>query len=203
MTVQPRPYLTAANTQAVADILGEIATERARQDDQWGEQNHPDVDPIILARMSDPGDNYSTPGSVAHRLAQEYEIPTASRAKWLCQTAASRREVTWAHVAVEELAEAVDAATVSPAHVRAEVIQLAAVCAAWVEAIDRRIAAAQATKMCVLCLNDFPAVDPDGLCPPCAAAAEHIEATTDPIPDLPRPGDGPMEPGGIHGDGMH
>ena len=51
---------------------------------------------------------------------------------------------TWAHIAVEEMAEAVEAATDAAqgrgvlAALRKELVQLAAVIVAWIEAIDRR-----------------------------------------------------------------
>lgn len=48
----------------------------------------------------------------------------------------ARGEVTWRHILREEIAEAM--AETNLVHLRAELIQAAAVCAAWVEAIDRR-----------------------------------------------------------------
>jgi hypothetical protein len=104
--------------------------ERLRQDKKWGEQNHPDVDPVLTGRKG---------GCDAQRMAEEYEMPTANRAKFMCQIAAHRKQCTWAHIALEELAEAVAAATdEGEIALRAEVIQLAAVCVQWAEAIDRR-----------------------------------------------------------------
>lgn len=116
-------------------ILGEIAAERARQDAKWGEQNHPDVvrahGALHVAR------------SVA-RVCEEYGVPHPSRAKAECDGAARIGQCTWAHILVEEMAEAVEAATLAQlgrgplAALRKELVQVAAVAVSWIEAIDRR-----------------------------------------------------------------
>ena len=110
------------------DIEGEIREERLRQDAKWGVQNHPSVDRMLAER---PG------GCTPERMAEEYEIPSAERAQALCQDAAGNGDCTWAHIAVEELSEAVEAAVTSEARCREELVQLAAVVKAWIECIDR------------------------------------------------------------------
>lgn len=112
------------------NVLAEVNAERVRQDAKWGEQNHPDVDPDMAEY---------TPAIVANF----YGIPTAERAKELCDTAAKEEGCTWAHILVEEVAEAVDAACqvrqgVDIDALRNEILQVAAVAVSWVEAIDRR-----------------------------------------------------------------
>ena len=120
------------------DVLTEIAAERKRQDAKWGEQNHSDTDPVILWRLTAEGGGWR-PDMVAQRIAEEHEIPTGRRARHLCQNAASGGRVTWAHILIEEVAEAVDATVeTDPALLRAELVQVAAVAVAWIEAIDRR-----------------------------------------------------------------
>lgn len=96
----------------MTDVYMAISAERERQDAQWGEQNHPN----------------GTGGVDAYNEAK--------RARNACQAAAARGEVTWRHILREEIAEAM--AETNLVHLRAELIQAAAVCAAWVEAIDRR-----------------------------------------------------------------
>ncbi|NBE80329.1 hypothetical protein GVV04_04855 [Micromonospora sp. NEAU-HG-1] len=96
-------------------MLYEIARERSRQDVQWGEQNHPD-------------------GTEESRWDKE----AAVRARALCQHLAARGELTWTAILSEEIAEAY--AETDPAKLREELIQVAAVAVAWVEAIDRRTA---------------------------------------------------------------
>lgn len=129
-----------------AGVLAEIAVERGRQDAKWGEQNHPDVDRVLTDRVGREGyDGKVRPGGcTAARMAEEYGIPTAQRARANCDGAAKLGQCTWAHIAVEELAEAIEAATEAQqgrapvADLRKELIQTAAVIVAWVEAIDRR-----------------------------------------------------------------
>ena len=96
------------------DIVAEIHRERYRQDKTWGEQNHPD----------------GTGGEMWQILANTY--------RRMCQDAAAAGQVTWRHILMEEVTEAL--AEGSPSKLRAELIQVAAVAAAWVEAIDRRTA---------------------------------------------------------------
>lgn len=124
-----RRILRAIN-EATTDVLDEIVWERQRQDIKWGEQDHPDVDQVLMNR---PG------GCSEKRMAEQYEIPTASRAKYLCELAAERGETTWGHILVEEVAEAIEAATQESTQLlREELVQVATVAVAWVEAIDRR-----------------------------------------------------------------
>lgn len=79
-------------TDSAALVLGDVWLERLRQDQRWGEQNHPDP--------------------------------------------------TWLTILVEELGEVASGILLGldgdPPSIRAELVQVAAVAAAWVEAIDRR-----------------------------------------------------------------
>lgn len=111
-------------------VLAEITEERRRQDAKWGEQNHPDVDQVLMTR---PG------GCTVERMAEEYEMPTANRAKYMCDQAAKKDQTTWGHILVEEVAEAIEAATQESTQLlREELVQVATVAVAWIEAIDRR-----------------------------------------------------------------
>jgi hypothetical protein len=104
-------------TPRLTGVLAEIYAERARQDEKWGEQNHPDGT-----------------GNLDQQRYAEF------RRKW-CQDAFGAGYGTWADVLAEEVAEA--EAERDPARLRAELIQVAAVAVAWAEAIDRRTAAAK------------------------------------------------------------
>lgn len=111
--------------------LDDVVAERERQDAKWGEQNHPSVDPVLTRRSG---------GCTPQRMAEEYEIPSATRAKWLCGIRHKRGDGTWADIVVEELAEAVEAAVEygdASVELRVELVQTAAVIVAWIEAIDR------------------------------------------------------------------
>jgi hypothetical protein len=105
----------------MSKILLEVAHERGKQDAKMGEQNWPSV----CARELDDS-----------TYAQIYGIPSEQMAKRAYDVAATAGDLTWTDIAIEELAEVVEAP--SEAHRRAELIQLAAVCVAWIEAIDRR-----------------------------------------------------------------
>jgi len=94
-------------------VLDEIAYERTAQDQKWGEQNHPNGTNRILEHFA-----------IKRRLA--------------CQRAARDGNVTWRHILDEEVAEA--SAAEDPTALRAELVQVAAVAVAWIEAIDRRAA---------------------------------------------------------------
>jgi hypothetical protein len=95
-----------------AGVLTEVFLERYHQDKTWGEQNHPD----------------GTGG-------EDFEW-RADFAKRRCQARAAMGTITWRHILDEEVAEAF--AESDTAKLRAELIQVAAVATAWVEAIDRR-----------------------------------------------------------------
>lgn len=101
-------------------VLGEVLTERGRQDARWGEQNHPD----------------GTGPRVAVGVGLCHADEAAEWARRACQWAARSDDVTWRRVLDEEHAEAI--AEDDPARLRAELLQVAAVAVAWVEAIDRR-----------------------------------------------------------------
>lgn len=125
-----------------AQVYALIDAERARQDAKWGEQRHPDVDRVLTDRVPSPyhKSSFAMPGCTPARMAEEYGIPTASRAKANCDGAARSGHPTWAHIAVEELAEVVEAATLAQQRqgpeedVDKELVQLAAVCVQWLEA---------------------------------------------------------------------
>jgi hypothetical protein len=129
-------------------IFDRVNQERARQDAKWGEQNHPDVDRVLTDRKggtrTDGKGGHWPDGCDPQRMAEEYGIPTERCAKVNCDEAAKIGQCTWAHIAVEELAEVVHAATLAQQglgpqeDVDKELIQLAAVITAWIEARARR-----------------------------------------------------------------
>ncbi len=108
------------------EIFEQIKAERKRQDAKWGVQNLPSVCKILTDRVG---------GCSPVRMCEEYEIPTESRAKQLCDTATRRGELTHAHIVLEELSESVSC--LNDADRRVELIQLAATIVKWIENIDR------------------------------------------------------------------
>ncbi|MET8151380.1 hypothetical protein ACIBSW_25410 [Actinoplanes sp. NPDC049668] len=99
--------------EGLAAVLTEVAAERRRQDERWGQQNHPD--------------------GTGHWHAAD-----AALARKECEQAAETGSLSWRHILLEEVAEA--AAEAEPGDLRNELIQVAAVAVAWAEAIDRRAA---------------------------------------------------------------
>lgn len=93
-------------------ILDEAEAELERQNEVWGEQNHPDG-------TGEPGD----------RLF-------ADMARRDADTAHENGALTWRHILTEEFFEAV--AEEDGDNLREELIQVAAVALQWVSAIDRR-----------------------------------------------------------------
>jgi hypothetical protein len=92
-----------------------IFNERLAQDEKWGpEQTHPDGTGLW-------GD-----------------ADKADAARAACEDAAVDGSLTWRDILCEEFNEAL--AESDPAALRAELIQVAAVCAGWVQDIDRRAA---------------------------------------------------------------
>lgn len=110
--------MNIAEQAAAVSVAIEIIQERARQHTKWGEQNHPNgTGPQLVWAYSGPA---------------AYVAETA-RAE--CQRLSAEGLVTFADILLEEVAEAL--AEGDPAKLRAELIQVAAVAAQWVEAIDR------------------------------------------------------------------
>lgn len=113
-------------------ILDDLLAEIARAEEKFGPQHDvPDVDQVLMGRLG---------GCSPKRMAEEYEIPTAPRAKWVTDLNFQRGQGTWGHILVEEVAEAIEAAVIGAPHrdLRAELIQVAAVALRWVDAIDER-----------------------------------------------------------------
>lgn len=112
-------YPTLFTTPGVRDFAQAVDAERQRQLEQWGDQRHPD---------GTHPDYEVLPGWPARELAD------AARAA--CQRFAEMGIVTWRDIFAEESCEAL--AESDPATLRNELIQVAAVCAAWISDIDSR-----------------------------------------------------------------
>ncbi len=109
-----------------SDILIEIDSERDRQDEKWGEQNHPDG----------TGINWMDQITPAFGWSENPSEHTANLAKRSTNRAAKNGKLTFLQILLEEVAEAF--AETDTKKLRTELIQVAAVAAQWVEAIDRR-----------------------------------------------------------------
>lgn len=93
-------------------VLKEIGDEVTRQEDKWGEQNHPDG------------------------TSQEKFEWMADLAKLNCDRLHKEKKVTWAAILFEEFYEALAEGATNA--LRTELVQVAAVAVSWIKAIDRR-----------------------------------------------------------------
>jgi hypothetical protein len=117
---------------ASPSVVLEIIRERARQDAKWGEQNHPNG----TGPQSTPLRGIVFLGPVLpENGTTKFAFGLAQLAKSSTDSKAAAGTVTFADILLEEVFEAV--AEQNPALLRAELIQVAAVAAQWVEAIDR------------------------------------------------------------------
>jgi hypothetical protein len=109
----------------VLSVIGEVVAERERQNAKWGEQNHPDgTGPHLLLLH---GTEVNLDLRSGEELARIFKAKCGGNAP---------NEDNWRDILLEEVFEAL--AELDPARLRGELIQVAAVAAAWVEAIDRR-----------------------------------------------------------------
>jgi hypothetical protein len=107
-------YPRLFTTPGIGDFAEELDAERARQLAKWGDQRHPDG-------TGRPGDR-----------------DAADRMRAAGQANGPEQD-NWRDILAEEVAEAF--AEVDPGLLRAELVQVAAVCAAWIRDIGRRPAA--------------------------------------------------------------
>lgn len=156
-----RRYFVEQSTWAVATIhrdspLWEVAAERGRQNVKWGEQNHPDGTGPEIA--------WAFTGPAAY---------VAEAARTQCQHEAEEGATNWRSILTEEVAEAY--AEDDPAKLRAELVQVASVAVAWIEAIDRRAAAPAVAEVAGpsyrAFLGENPCSDPTCPCHPQPAPA--------------------------------
>lgn len=106
------PYEEAIDrAKTTMNALMEVSMEREAQDVKWGEQNHPN-------------------GTGDIQLQDKAKLQRAKTNR-LFRTGSG----TWRDILEEEVAEAL--AEHDPQTLRAELVQVAAVAVAWIEAIDR------------------------------------------------------------------
>jgi hypothetical protein len=103
-----------------ARVLGEVDTERTRQEMKWGQQDHP---------FANRRESYSVPHLYNHRSL-------SSLARDRCDQRFKEGSGTYADILLEEVYEAIDA--LDDHEARKELVQVAAVAVAAIQAIDRR-----------------------------------------------------------------
>ena len=114
--------------RTTAHVLDAIERERDRQDAKWGVQNHPSMSCTVIP--TDP--------RAARDASWRFGLPTASEARESCDDAKAVKDLCWPDILVEEVAESIEEAARNDwPKLRAELIQVAAVCVAWIECMDR------------------------------------------------------------------
>lgn len=108
-------------------VLNTVRRERHDQDRKWGEQNHPDL-PTFTTPMWDTG--------VPYDPIAEYESE-AYTWKHINEGRVEKGKLAWDGILLEEVYEAL-AECGDDEKLREELVQVAAVAVAWIEAIDRR-----------------------------------------------------------------
>ncbi|SIE77129.1 Uncharacterised protein [Mycobacteroides abscessus subsp. abscessus] len=126
------------------EVLQLVAAERQRQQDKWGEQNHPGIDMLDVATFHEA--RRHTPAATAEafaaHIALTHQIPTADEARDRCQRYAAAGLATWARILLEEFAEAIEAAALyaigqgAADQLQTELVQVAAVAVQWAEKLD-------------------------------------------------------------------
>lgn len=99
------------SSTARTNIHDEIVAEEIRQDEKWGEQNHKFLTGSVTTEMAD-------------------------RAKAATDASTKNGTLSWELILAEEVFEAFSARTTS--ELREELVQVAAVTAQWIAAIDRK-----------------------------------------------------------------
>ena len=118
----PSPLEPTVDHTSTTNVLNDVLAERGRQDEKWGQQNHPDG--------TGPRVRWMEGAPLGHSAAV--------LAGWFrdrCKANVPDQD-NYLDILMEEVAEAF--AEDDPAKLRAELIQIAAVAVQWVEAIDRR-----------------------------------------------------------------
>jgi hypothetical protein len=111
--------MSIIDTTTLQSVLEEVANERLRQDEKWGQQDHPWVE-------DDEGDLFD--------LYFNHWNSVDHIQQWV-DWCGREGDSTYAQILLEEFAEAV--VETDPARARAELVQVAAVAVAAIESIDR------------------------------------------------------------------
>lgn len=132
----------ALAASAVTNTLADVFIERLRQLAEWGVQSHPSLDSALAQRVQTLRDAGYPDRYAVGMVVRHHAMPRADDARDLCELRVRTGHVSWVDILVAEVAEAIEAAVLHGEgdELRAEVVQVAAVAVAWLEAIDARAA---------------------------------------------------------------
>lgn len=111
-------------SKQTAEVLHEVFGERSRQDALWG-----------------------TDRTIPDGTGERDDAVLAEASKRLCDAADASGDLTWRHILEEEVYEAF--AEKDARKLRTELLQVAAVAAAWIEDLDRRNGKPKPLPRCV------------------------------------------------------
>lgn len=120
--------LTAEDHEAFILDCENVWIEMNAQVEQWGEQNHPDGTGAAYVSMQD----HPVPGDMAKTFVEGI----ASRYRMATENAAKEGKLTWRHIILEEMFEAM--AEDDGEKLEKEIVQVLAVGFSWLAARDRR-----------------------------------------------------------------
>lgn len=173
-------YPTLFTTPGVKDFAEEIDAERQRQIGKFGEQHHPDIDPRDIDVVTH--DFFRQKAEIHRKVNEERATPSRTIGRCGRCPEGDHPHTAWDVVLLEEVYEAL--AESDPAKLRTELIQAAAVCAAWIADIDSRTPAAEQPAACAKCRTPFDPADArfDGhaqhaATPYCRACVDHCRDT--------------------------
>ena len=115
-----KPELQTNPKHTTQKVLLDVAAERVRQDEKWGQLNH-----RILP------DNPGTDTEIRERYLRK----SAQEAQQLTDFLANTKRITHMDILIEEVWEAIEAKGTE--HLRRELVQVAAVAVNMIESIDR------------------------------------------------------------------
>ncbi|MGW0632980.1 hypothetical protein [Streptomyces sp. NPDC002758] len=129
------PANRTTNPSIVTDrVLSEVLAERIRQDHEWGERNHPDIDPRDIPEVTHP--YYASRADIWRQVNAERAKPSKSLGRCFGHPEGPHPHTAWDGILLEKAYAALGEP--DPARLRTKLLQVADVAVAWIEAIDRR-----------------------------------------------------------------
>lgn len=131
-------YPVLFSAPGMKDFAEKVDEERARQLKKWGDQIHPDIDPRDIDIVTQQHYAYKT--GVMKGVNDEREMPSRTVGRCSrCPAEGDHKHTAWDFILLEEVYEALtEAAAGDLEKLEEELIQSAAVIAAWVYDIRRR-----------------------------------------------------------------
>ena len=131
-------YPVLFSTPGVKDFAEKVDEERARQFKKWGDQIHPDIDPRDIDFVTHR--HYTHKAEIMKGVNDERETPSRTVGRCnRCPAEGDHKHVAWDFILLEEVYEALaEAAAGDLDKLEVELVQSAAVIAAWIYDLRRR-----------------------------------------------------------------